>query len=300
MERNLKPDLPIYSIDIFYGAEFNILNFEMKIIQNTLEAMSFTKTPHRHDCYLIILITQGSGLHIIDNINYNVKPFALYFLMPGQVHSWEFSDDIEGYAIYFKLDFYTNYIRERHLTKIPLFQFLSNQNYLQLDKKAEESIVAILKIMYWEFSSNATGREEILRNGLDMLLIRISRYCESKNMMKSPHSRSLKVRTLQRLIEENFRQLKLPNEYADKINISPKHLNALCKRTLNKTVSDLIHDRIILEAKRLLTYTDFRIKEIADELGFNDKSYFLRFFKKRAGVTPDQFRQTNLIKEEVR
>jgi len=298
MVKNIKSELPLYTIDALYGQPFNILNFEMKIIEDTVKDMSFTKIPHRHDCFLIMLITQGKGLHTIDNITYKVKPFALFFLMPGQVHSWELSDDIQGFVIYFKLDFYTNYIRERHLTKIPLFQCLSNQNYLQLDPKAEESILGILKIMYWEFSNNAAGREAILRNGLDTIMIRISRYCDKKNLVLAPNSLSLQIRTLQRLIEKNFRQIRLPNEYAEKMNISPKHLNVLCKRTLNKTVSDLIHDRIILEAKRLLTFTDLRTKQIADDLGFNDKSYFLRFFKKRMGVTPDQFRQTNLIEEK--
>jgi AraC family transcriptional activator of pobA len=299
MERVIKPVLPLYPIDTFYEQPFNNLNFEMKIIEDTVKDMLvYSKTPHRHDCFLILMVTDGKGSHTIDNIMYKVKPFALYFIMPGQVHSWEFSEDIKGFAIFFKLDFYTNYIRERHLSKNPLFYSSSIQNYLQLDPKTEEPIVDLLKLMYWEFINDAPNREEVLRNGLDMLLVRVSRYCNCKNMKTSWLSQSQQISTLQRLIEKNFRKLRLPNEYADKMHISPKHLNVICKRTLNKTVSDLIHERIITEAKRLLSCTDLRAKEIADDLGFSDKSYFLRFFKKKTGETPDQFRQASSCEEE--
>jgi len=220
-----------------------------------------------------------------------VRPFALYFIMPGQVHSWSFSEDVKGFALFFKLDFYTNYTRERHLGKNPLFNSSSLCNYLQLDPKAEGALVNLLDLMHGEFQNNNPGREEVLRNGLDMLLVRIARYCDQNTLRAPIHSLSQQVARLQRLIETNFREMRLPNEYAEKMNISPKHLNALCKRTLNKTVTDLIHERVILEAKRLLAFTDLRIKEVADDLGFNDKSYFLRFFKKRTGVTPEQFRK---------
>lgn len=295
MKKVIKPALPLYPIDTFFEQPFNNLNFEMKIIEDTVKDMlTYSKTPHRHDCFLILMVTDGKGSHTIDNIIYKVKPFALFFLMPGQVHSWEFSEDIKGFAIFFKLDFYTNYIRERHLSNNPLFYHSSSiQNYLQLDPKTEGAIVDLLNIMYWEFINDAPNREEVLRNGLDIFLVRVSRYCNCKKLLSSSHSQSKQVSNLQRLIDKDFRQLRLPNEYAEKMNISPKHLNAICKRTLNKTVSDLIHERIIIEAKRLLSFTDLRAKEVADDLGFNDKSYFLRFFKKKTGVTPDQFRQAS-------
>jgi AraC family transcriptional activator of pobA len=292
MLRPLNSELPLYPIDTFYEQPFNTLNFEIKIIEDTVQDMlHFAKTPHRHDCFLILLITNGKGTHTIDSITYKVRPFALYFIMPGQVHSWSFSEDVKGFALFFKLDFYTNYTRERHLGKNPLFNSSSLCNYLQLDPKAEGALVNLLDLMHGEFQNNNPGREEVLRNGLDMLLVRIARYCDQNTLRAPIHSLSQQVARLQRLIETNFREMRLPNEYAEKMNISPKHLNALCKRTLNKTVTDLIHERVILEAKRLLAFTDLRIKEVADDLGFNDKSYFLRFFKKRTGVTPEQFRK---------
>jgi len=76
-----------------------------------------------------------------------------------------------------------------------------------------------------------------------------------------------------------------------KMNISPKHLNAICKQSTNKTVTELIHGRILTEAKRLLSYSTLNIKQISFDLGFNDLSYFQRFFKKRTGKTPREFRQ---------
>ena len=98
-----------------------------------------------------------------------------------------------------------------------------------------------------------------------------------------------KVRRLEELIDANFRTAKLPGEYAEMMNISDKHLNRMSKEILNKTISDLIFDRIILEAKRLLLFSTSSISEISLELGYVDSSYFSRLFKKKTGSTPLEF-----------
>lgn len=98
-----------------------------------------------------------------------------------------------------------------------------------------------------------------------------------------------KVRKLQDLIDTNFRRAKFPKEYAEMMNISDKHLNRMSSQTLEKTVSDLINERIILEAKRLLLFSKYSVAQVSSELGYFDSSYFSRFFKKKTGVTPSEF-----------
>lgn len=146
--------------------------------------------------------------------------------------------------------------------------------------------------MVRESQVTEVGRDEILHNYLDIFLLRLARRYEQPGAVPSSPTLTLQVRKLEGLIEANFRTLKQPRDYADLMNVTPKHLNDICKRGLNKTISELIQERLLLEIKRLLTYSSTTtIKELADTLGFHDKSYLMRFFKKHTGLTIDQFRE---------
>ena len=97
------------------------------------------------------------------------------------------------------------------------------------------------------------------------------------------------MRQFEELVEENFKEMKFAKDYASKLNISEKHLNRIVKNCLNKTSSSLIQERVILEAKRMLMHSELNVTEISVALGFNESSYFIRFFKKKTGVTPMGF-----------
>ena len=99
------------------------------------------------------------------------------------------------------------------------------------------------------------------------------------------------------LLESNFANEKAPSFYAAKMNISLKHLNRICKDLFNKTVTELITQKVILESKRRLTFSDRSISEISEELGYLNYSYFTRLFKKSTGFTPSKFR-VDLKKED--
>ena len=94
-----------------------------------------------------------------------------------------------------------------------------------------------------------------------------------------------------KLIEKHFKQYKYPKDYALLMHMSEKHLNRICKTCLNKTASQLILERIVLEAKRMLAFAEFSVSQIADELGYSNSSYFIRLFKKKTGKTPVEFIQ---------
>ncbi|MEP6794268.1 MAG: helix-turn-helix domain-containing protein, partial [Saprospiraceae bacterium] len=96
--------------------------------------------------------------------------------------------------------------------------------------------------------------------------------------------------TFHELIEKNFVELKTPREYAPLLHVTPNHLNAYCKRKSGMTAGQLIRQRILLEAKRLLAHTKLSVSEISFKLGFVDNSYFGRYFKKYCGTTPEGFR----------
>ena len=104
---------------------------------------------------------------------------------------------------------------------------------------------------------------------------------------------SVILRNFQRLIEDNFKTIKLPKDYAGLLYITPNHLNALCKDYMGVSAGEVIRNRIILEAKRLLINFDLSVGDIAQELNFPDNSYFVKFFKKYTHTTPEAFRNKN-------
>lgn len=99
------------------------------------------------------------------------------------------------------------------------------------------------------------------------------------------------LKSFQQLIEKHCTTLRLPKEYAGLLHITPNHLNALCKEMLGIPAGEVIRNRIVLEAKRLLINLSLSIAEIAYTLNFEDNSYFTKFFKKQAGLTPEEFRR---------
>ena len=119
--------------------------------------------------------------------------------------------------------------------------------------------------------------------------------CKVNNPRKIPQQKQVLLRNFRKLIDQHYLSIRLPKEYADLLYVTPNHLNALCHDLLGKTAGELIRDRILLEAKRLLTNANMTIAEISYTLNFQDNSYFNRFFKKYAGVTPDEFRKQFII-----
>jgi AraC-like DNA-binding protein len=102
------------------------------------------------------------------------------------------------------------------------------------------------------------------------------------------------VQEFEQLIDKYFETKKLPSAYAELMHLSPNYLNKICKEETGQTASDLIRKRITIEAQRLLHYTNYSVKEIADKLGFDNYSYFVTFFKKQTGTTPEQFRKNQI------
>jgi AraC-like DNA-binding protein len=137
---------------------------------------------------------------------------------------------------------------------------------------------------------DADFKMDILRGMLSIILVRLSRVVpRSFNEGVSKHNLVL-MRQFEILIEQHFRDKRLPKEYAELMFVTPNHLNALTNSVVGKSAGELIRDRILLEAKRLLVNSDLMISQIAESLNFEDNAYFTRFFKKYLGVTPEGFR----------
>jgi AraC family transcriptional activator of pobA len=226
--RNPENPTPVYCLDNF-SEKAKSSSFYMETLETHLRDHSFVNEPHKHDFYLILYVTKGSGTHTIDFRTYDVRPGSFFVMTPGQVHSWKLDHGTDGYIIFFKDDFYHN------ATDFPLSGSL-------IEPKNDPSLDVIIREIYRE------GDIKILRAWLEVLVLKLSANQEpGANAISSV---TFKIRKLQQLIETNFTRLKKPSEYANLMNLSTAYLNNLCKKHLGKTLSDLINERVLLEAKR--------------------------------------------------
>ncbi|OIQ18126.1 MAG: hypothetical protein BM557_07900 [Flavobacterium sp. MedPE-SWcel] len=285
-------DLPIKSIDNILNKD--ISKFEIEQLTGDNNGEQIIVEPHRHDFYHIMYIKNGIGKHSIDFKTYDIEPNMMFFVSPGQVHSLETSIDTEGYVISFDSGFYHLSDNFQKLLDYPFFHSISNLPVIHLNE-INNKIQPVWDELYEEYNSKTTDKNNMLRALFEVLLIRASRAYEKPIESVKPAYLTYQLRKLETLIDVHFKEYKLLNDYADLMHISPRHLNSLCKKALNKTVMSLIHERTLTEAKRLLLFTKNSVTEIAIELGFTDTSYFMRFFKKHTSLTADTYRNQNNI-----
>ena len=243
--------------------------------------------PHRHSFFHLVLFTQGAGTHTIDFVTFPVKPGQIYFMIPGQVHSWHFQGEVDGYIVHFNESLFTTFLRDgQYLERFSFFSGNSEDGVINLSAEVYTKAVRLFASILDEDQPL-----DLIRLRLLELFITVEQSSATKTEKNIPLQKLSVVKTFKQLIDAKFRTLKLPKEYAELLHVTPNYLNALCQDLLGKTAGDLIRDRVILEAKRLLVNAGLTVGEIAYELNFADNSYFTRFFRKHTGVTPEEFRR---------
>ncbi|HEY4197828.1 MAG TPA: AraC family transcriptional regulator [Mucilaginibacter sp.] len=251
--------------------------------------------PHKHTFYHLVLFTKGGGTHSIDFKTFDVTPYQIYFMIPGQVHSWNFEGDVDGYVIHFSLSFFQSFLlKNGYLDQFPFFSGIIDDAVIQIPDTLQPKVIDLFEQIITESEKPARMGIDMVRALLLQAFILLSRVNTNDKEKQLPHYNYTLLKNFQKLIEKNFATLKLPKDYAELLYITPNHLNAICNDILGQSAGEVIRERILLEAKRLLINLNFTIAEIAYQLNFNDNSYFTRFFKKYAGSTPEEFRKNTL------
>jgi len=260
-----------------------------------LEAHKHMVFPHRHSFYHVVLFTEGAGQHTIDFEDFMVKPYQIYFMIPGQVHSWQFEVFTDGYIINFSTSFFQSFLlRPEYLESFPFFSGDLKNAVIDLPQEVHERVRTIFEQIITESEKPQAFSLDMTKVLMLQLFMTVSQQLgvnESKGASSYNHTL---LRSFQKLIELHYNELKHPKDYAELLYITPNHLNALCKDLLGIQAGEVIRNRILLEAKRLLTNPQLTITEIALKLNFNDNSYFTKFFKKATGIKPEEFRKNTL------
>ena len=250
--------------------------------------------PHKHDFYLTVLFTQGSGYHEVDFQRYSVVPGTVFLLKPGQSHHWQLSADTDGF-IFFHTQLVNGYFYRDHF---PFHAFTDVPPLLFLERGQMGSFAPKFNALLEEYRVSGEFRERKLTNLIDNLYIDLSRHYHSpQEGVTTTASGMHYLRQFEDLLEEHFREEKSPHAYAAWLSISVRHLSRLTQEHYGKSSGTLIAERVILEAKRMIAHTEDRLQEIARELGFEEYTYFSRFFKKHTNFSPRQFEQSVRFKK---
>jgi len=245
--------------------------------------------PHKHNFYEILWITKGNSKQTIDYKNYEITADSLFFISPGQLHLFEEWQDIEGYCILFTEDYFLQLFQNKNiLFELSYLDNLYSNPFLKLDEVAKIKLKPIIDLLFQEKSN------ETILALLFVLLKQIQNLFSDKIINQNSKHQIVIFKQFKSLVEQNFNKNFALTDYANQLNITAHRLNSIIKTVCNKTASDIIKERILLEAKQLLQFSAYTISEITLKLGFEDSSYFARYFKKNTSTSPLEFRKINL------
>ena len=239
-----------------------------------------TDTMHLHGFYEIIWFQKGSGTHYVDFNQYAIAPGTIFFISPGQIHSFDTKHDQEGYVLKICAELFDDFVS------------LSCVTVQDKDSAALEMLIGAMQEELKK--EDSLGHREALHALVKLFVIMVRRsYAEINPSAPNPHKVSYKAfLNFRKLIEENYCRLHTVKDYAALLNVSSKTLTLYVNECSKYSPLELINNRIILEAKRLLRYSVLSVKEIAFRLGFEDPSYFAKFVKRLVKQSPADSRES--------
>lgn len=263
----------------------------------SFEDNSFFDHIQRQNYFSLIWVKEGSGKLKADFAEYDFEANSLFAFSPYQPYMFVTNNSIKGVAIYFHPEFFCIY---KHHKEVSCNGVLYNNVYQPPFVKVDESSDATLQMLCGQIKTEMQNPDlaqyELLVSYLKIFLITAARLKTQQQpkaaLAVKDNKEPFILQKLKDAIEENFKTKHSPVDYAKMLYISPKALAKITKSYFNKTLSHLINERIIIEAKRELYLTDKTVKEIAYALGYEDEYYFSRFFKVNADVSPQSYRET--------
>jgi YesN/AraC family two-component response regulator len=251
----------------------------------------------RNNYYSLIWFTKGCGKAKADFSEYDFTSNTLFAFSPYQPFMLTSSKSISGIALQFHPDFFCIH---KHQSEVAcngvLFNNIYNPPFVIIDEKSALTIEMLIAQMKTEMQNPALAQYELLISYLKIFLITASRLKteQEPTSLKSitNNKEPFILQSLKNAIEKDFKTKHSASDYAKTLNISPSALAKITKTHFNKTLTDLISERIIIEAKRELYLTGKPIKQIAFELGYDDEYYFSRFFKTNTDISPQIYRNT--------
>jgi AraC family transcriptional activator of pobA len=250
--------------------------------------------PHRHaDLIHVLHIASGQVELELEGMQ-QAQQGPLVIVVPAMtIHGFRFSQDIEGHVVTLAQPL-VEQLGQRLEAQARVLRH-ADYHLLAQPLRAQRLATLVAQIDA-EYRLPAPGRDRMLDALIQALTVELSRLAASHDPPGTAHGPRQSDRghehlaSFQALIEAQYRQQPSIEQFAAQLGMSSAHLNALCRRLADRSALQLLHERLLLEAKRQLTYTNMTISQVADSLGFSEPAYFTRFFKRNTGLSPRDFR----------
>ncbi|MGE1175949.1 helix-turn-helix domain-containing protein [Pseudomonas sp. BW7P1] len=285
-----KPDLPSIPVFKLYGESLDwptpdLLHCET--ISKRSREHQWEIKPHRHaDLCQLLFVFKGQAELEIEGQRTQLNEPAIQILPPLSVHGFRFSEDVEGFVVTLA----TPLINHLQAQLGSAVQALAQAGSYPAGQDADylNSLFAALQA---EYNGHQPAREMLMHSLVSVIMVWVSRQAIRRhNASQRPQRQREYLNGFIQLVEETYRQHVKVEDLAHRLGISVSHLNGTCRELAGQPALQIMHERQLLEAKRLLTYTSMTIYEMSEVLGFSDPTNFTRLFRRRVGISPKAFR----------
>ena len=287
--RKSKISIPVNSMSDGFSQSISVERMTIKKSDfHTQQDYDIAKDPHRDDGYTFHIVEAGTVLIEIDFHKYEVTAPAVVYMHPSQVHSILGFDEVTVCSMAIKSD-------ALNADYLQLLEDIVPAEPLVLTKESTSKVLSIFSLSLDFFKDDINPlRYSLLRDSCNTLVVYlISQFLQQQRQAVSVSRYEIVNQSFRRILEKQFGKLKRAGDYADQLNISVAYLNECISATTGISVTRTIHNRIILEAQRMLYHTNKSVKEISADLGYDDYTYFSKLFNKVVGVSALAFRNKN-------
>jgi AraC family transcriptional regulator, transcriptional activator of pobA len=266
-----------------------------------------TDTPHRHNYQEIMVVESGLIHHIVDGVHNQVSGPAISLIARGQVHLMVEAQELYGWIVQFNDEFLPAGMVSRNWDYSRLFGGSGEVHDLQVDPSDIDDLRPVLNLLAKENKQSAVPLHDhhdlhgaILRHLLSVLIMEIERIDRRSAFTGRGQAADYQLyRRFTELLEHDFAVHHDVQHYAGELTVDPVKLSSIVSRYSGRSTKQAIDERLVLEAKRLLTFTDLSIKELADRLGYSDQFHLSRTFKRITGSSPQFFRERQVSSTDV-
>jgi AraC-like DNA-binding protein len=255
------------------------------------EKITFPAKPHQIQFNNLLYITQGVGEHFIDFNTYSIQAGSVVFINKSQIHAFDLVNKPQGKLIIFTDELLDTILSTMKTTSFtPNYLLASYSPTFTLTHNMKETCDVLLAEIEKEYQLIAPNLS-FLHFLFSAVLTKLTNARPQSYKQCISASRAKKFNQFIRLLEKNYIMTRDAKKYAEMLNMTYKSLNQICKLASNQTAKQLIDAHTILEAKRKLTIEGIRIQQLADNLGFDEVTNFVKYFKKNTLMTPSQFKK---------